>query len=119
MRGSHLFDATMSWDDAQQHCIGLGGRLLEIRTQEELGRAIQLQLDFEIGFVFMWIGGEYDSTREEWIWSSNSDAINLTIFSSIEGLDLNGDGCVEFYQGSLSSYNCNFPNYVACDYVFV
>ena len=115
-----MFDEALSWDGARQHCIGLGGRLLEVRTQEELDRAAQLRVQQQFS-PWMWIGGRYDSARGEWIWISNSEAVNLTLFLSMDMLDLEAQygGCLVMYGGrNLANDDCNSVSRFACDFVY-
>ena len=115
-----MFDEdSLTYDDARQYCTSLGGRLLEVRTQDEVDRAAQL-FDQQYSYYRMMIGGRYDSGRAEWIWSSNSEAINLNIFSSTGGLNLGLGECLLLSDtGDLSSYNCDDVWIYACDSLYI
>ena len=58
-----------TWAAARQICIDLGGRLMEVRTQEDYDRALQLSL--QIGRF--WLGGSDIQEEGVWVWNSNGE----------------------------------------------
>ena len=112
--GTYVFNLKLNRDDARQHCIVLGGSLLEVRTQEEINRATQLRVQGVS--PLSWIGAQYDLQRDEWIWISNSEAIDLNIFSWIESLDPSEHCAFLSSFGYPVSLNCNSTADVACDF---
>ena len=103
----------MTWEDSREHCIEEGGLLLEVRTQDEFDRAAQLQL--QAGIDFMWLGGKYDGTRDEWVWISNSEPIDLNVPWMSSVVQEGYGRCLEMHRGTLHGTMCSFNSYVACD----
>ena len=105
----------MNWYDAKQHCIGLGGHLLEVRTQEDFDRAMEVR--GQAGTI-IWLGGYFDTVIANWVWASNLEEIDPTAFwlNSNPGHFSNLD-CVALYPGYYYQYtSCTFNRPFACEF---
>ena len=116
LKFSQLFPVAMIWEDSREHCTGEGGLLLEVRTQDEFDRAAQLQL--QAGIDFMWLGGKYDDARDEWVWSSNSEAIDLNVPWMSDVVQEGYGRCLEMHQGTLYGPLCSLNSNVACEFFY-
>ena len=106
-----------SWADARQHCINAGSRLIEMKSQEEFDRTVQIS--DEIGEF--WLGGSDIQQEGVWVWNSNNEQINMNQFwyrasEPDGGTDQN---CLMFFNhnsvaGSLSSV-CGNAKKFACE----
>ena len=72
------FAERKTWDDAQQHCLSLGRRLMEVRSQDDNDRAMQI-ISEPNGINHIWLGG--NAIQDDiWIWNSDGERINLDQF---------------------------------------
>ena len=110
----------MTWDNASQHCLSLGGHLFEVRSQEAFDRGQQLINEFEEqDVVFMWLGGRLNVTRDEWMWSSNSDVISRN--ASFWGPETSNIGteyeCMLLFPNAYYPALCDRDHYFVCEFV--
>ncbi|MGN0580939.1 MAG: C-type lectin domain-containing protein [Ruminococcus sp.] len=65
------FDASMSWTDAENMCIEMGGHLASINSTAE--QSFLMRLTDNVSTENIWIGGYYDTLTNQWKWTDNSD----------------------------------------------
>ena len=62
------------YSDAIQHCVDLGARLMEVRTQEKFNDAVELRNEIGVSF---WLAAKEIDTDGNWQWNSDSEAVDL------------------------------------------
>ena len=67
-----------TWADAREECINRGRHLMEVRTQEEFDKAVQLVAQTENGMF--WIGGSDLQQEGVWVWDSNRERMDMDEF---------------------------------------
>ena len=117
--GSYVIGTSLkTWAAAQQYCIDLGGRLMEVRTQEDFDRAIRVEEETSL----FWLGGSDVLEEGVWVWDSNNQQINLDVFW-YHATEPNGDteqNCLIFalsaqYVG-LASDDCELRRRFICEF---
>ena len=115
-----IVNEKMTWVNASQHCFGLGGHIFEVRTQEAFDIGQQLKNEFEEpDVVLMWLGGRLNITRDEWMWSSNSDIISRNAsFWGFEGaIHETGYECMLLFPDLYYRAQCDRMFYFVCEFI--
>ena len=101
-----------NWQDAQQNCIEMGARLMEIRTQEEFETASRF--NDEMGTDFF-LGGI--KAEGNWVWNSNEEEIDELneFWGSGRPVDHPTRHCIDVFNGMLDS-NCFRLRKSVCQY---
>ena len=73
----HLDVGRHTWSEAKRLCQEMNGRLLEVRTEEELWEAGRIRS--EIGLAF-WLGGSDERVEGDWRWQSDEGRIDMSQF---------------------------------------
>ena len=104
-----------TWHEANQTCIEIGARLMEIRTQEEYETALQ----FEEELRSFWLGGSDLQGEGNWVWDSNDEEINLNVFwesgSPFEFKELNYN-CIAMQSDGMEDLRCSRTRPTVCEY---
>ncbi len=70
-----LFSERLTWHEAGQKCLDLGGQLVEIRTREENNFITNLATDKGVDGI--WLGATDERHHGTWIWS-NGEVVTFT-----------------------------------------
>ena len=99
-----------TWNDARDNCMAMGGRLIEIRSEDEFYAARRL------GGGLFWVGASYREVEGYWAWDSNEERVNLNefLFSGIIDFDT-GLNCL-FVSGWLEQNNCDRSLQSVCEF---
>ena len=74
--GTLLVQQGMEWPLARDYCLGIGGHLLEAKTQAEFDEAIRIK-----GNIYkMWLGGSDHRDEGNWVWDSDLSPVDLDRF---------------------------------------
>ena len=94
--------------NAKRHCIGLGGRLMEIRSQHDHDKATQMRQ----GSV-VWIGVKKNSGRYKWL--SNGERMDMTQFWE-SGRPDSGAECVAMRGSGFTDDRCTKTFAFLCEF---
>ena len=102
-----------SWHNAKQHCIDMGARLMEIRTQEEFETALRFKE--ELGGL--WLGGNDLQQHGNWVWDSNNEQVSLNEFWRIGNPTgvINRD-CLSLAFDRMTNWSCSTGYASVCEY---
>ena len=80
-----FFGASMSWTDAENMCVEMGGHLASVNSIEE--QSFLMCLTDSASIENIWIGGYYDTLTNQWKWTDNSDFsyTNWDVWYNYEG----------------------------------
>ena len=108
-------DSNKNWNDAKQNCIENGGRLMEIRTQEEYETALQSRVVLN-GYKF-WIGGSDIEVKGNWVWDSNQEGVILNEFW-VSGSPLNTreKNCLAMSSSGMVDASCSVLRRSVCEF---
>ena len=109
-------DQIKSWDDASTHCNALGGRLMEVRTQNELEKAKILHEG--VGEDF-YLGGSEPTWEGIWRWQSNGNWIGKDneFWDGGQPDDNGGDeDCMVMSMTGFSDVSCSIERPFVCEF---
>lgn len=80
-----FFDASMSWTDAEDMCVSMGGHLASVNSMPE--QSFLMRLTDNANAENIWIGGYYDTLTQQWKWTDSSDFsyTNWDVWYNYEG----------------------------------
>ena len=102
-----------SWTDAQQHCINVGGHLMEVKAHEEFEKALQFRNELDD----FWLGGNDIQDEGVWIWDSNDEMMNRNRFwENDQPNNLEADQhCLQMYSGGFNDRSCTILKSFVCE----
>ena len=122
--GGYSFNFTVSryvvvterktWNDSKHNCEEMGGRLMEIHTQEAFIKAQRFYREIRSSY---WLGANDAQTEGTWVWNSNQDRLQRK--------ELWGDGrpynstrlnCLAM-SSQLLDGKCNAPTLSVCEFI--
>ena len=108
-----------TWNDAREHCLEMGARLIEIRNRKEYETALRLH---EQTSGYTWVGGTDIKLEGQWVWDSNGESVSLNEFwssgrplpdkSDLDCLVLLSLGMLDFQCTGFHSFVCEFSKFV-------
>ncbi|XP_075306468.1 lactose-binding lectin l-2-like [Odontesthes bonariensis] len=108
---------TMTWIDAELHCVSEGSNLVSIHSQEEENFVKHLIRNFDLAEGVNWIGLTDAQRNGAWLWSDGSKVD----FTSWNGGEPNNSGgseeCVHTNWGTNKGWNdkeCSFKYSFVC-----
>lgn len=66
-----FFDVALSWEDAENMCVEMGGHLASVNSVAE--QSFLMRLTDSVSTENIWIGGYYDTLTNQWMWTDGSD----------------------------------------------
>jgi len=131
-----IFNEAMTWSEARDYCLNLGGHLVTITSAEEQNVINELISQEEHPMNLYWIGLSLNENRE-WKWENNEpytfsnwssgepnqDFYNTEFYTQIYGKNYdkahlgewndarNNGGSISFYLLANTGFICEFENY--------
>lgn len=101
---------SMTWDKAQEHCKGLGGNLVKIRSAEENEFVLNMVSKIAPSLRGIWIGLKWNTSVNDFLWRDHS----VPIYKNWAPEEPNGNGtepCGTMYtsdgfRGYWNDYRC-------------
>ena len=103
-----------TWQDARNHCVAMGARLFEIRSDEKYDDALQLYQ--EIG-GFYWVGANDIQEENNWVWNSDQEDVNLNVFwrNGRPSFDRDSSNCAAMFSVGMFDLSCTTRFRSICD----
>ena len=94
----------------------MGRRLMEVRTQEDYERA--LQLFQELGNYPFWLGGNDIEEEGVWVWDSNDEVIDMNRFWYSGEPSDNSEDCIMMWAPiGFCDYTCSESLPYICEFI--
>ena len=107
-----LVNEDVRYGQAKQRCINSGGRLMEVRTQEEYNIALEF---FDILGPFL-LASTDEHSQTVWLWDSNGDPVDPAFWGDERPRVSTYYNCMGMWLSGFADSHChNYKPYV-CEY---
>ncbi|CAG04535.1 unnamed protein product [Tetraodon nigroviridis] len=109
-----LFTEKKTFDEAEQHCVSLGGHLVSIHGGGEFYEVLTLAVKSYRYAIPVWTGARYNEQEQRWKWT---DGTSFSFVHQHGSLTDKKGGCVEMNRqvwGGWKIMNCDVKQFYVC-----